>query len=218
MEKLVNSFAGYLAVELNLNEDKKDVVAYGIFALLQTAASILLVIFLGLIFKCVFEALIISFTTSILRKYSGGVHASTPERCIVLGTILCLSKALIVLHLIYPLTEIEILLTLGVFIFIYSYYTVIKLVPVDSFKKPIRTIEKRKRMKKYSLIILNVYMIISLVFNLIYMYTGYSQLIIYVLCIYIGITWQVFTLTNKGHLLFYKIDIFINKILKGRKE
>lgn len=218
MEKLVNSFVEYLAIELSLNKDKKDVVAYGMFTLLQTALSILLVIFLGIIFKCAIEALIISFTTSILRKYSGGVHASTPERCIILGVILCLSKALIVVHLIYPSTRLDVLITLGIVTLIYLYYVVIKLAPVDSLKKPIRTVEKRKRMKKYSIATLNMYVIISLVLSLIYMHTGYSKLVIYILCIYIGTAWQVFTLTNKGELIFSKIDKIINKVLESRRK
>lgn len=218
MEKLVNSFAEYLAIELSLNKDKKDVVAYGMFTLLQTILSILLVLLLGIIFKCAVESLIISSTTSILRKYSGGVHASTPERCIILGAILCLSKTLIVVHLIYPSTRLELLVTLGILTFIYSYYTVIKLAPVDSSKKPIRTIKKRKRMKKYSIATLNMYGIISLVLGLIYMYTGDRKLVIYILCIYIGIAWQVFTLTNKGELIFSKIDKIINKVLESRRK
>ena len=78
MEKLSNNIANKVALELSLDDDNREVIAYGTFALIQMLFSIILVFLFGLLFHVAFEALIISFTGSILRKYSGGVHASSP--------------------------------------------------------------------------------------------------------------------------------------------
>ena len=100
MEKLSNNIANKVASELTLDENNREVIAYGTFALIQMLLSITLVFLFGLLFHVAFEALIISFTGSILRKYSGGVHASSPGICTFIGTIVCVGQAVLISLLI----------------------------------------------------------------------------------------------------------------------
>jgi accessory gene regulator B len=220
MEKLSNNIAEKIAYELKLDKDRKDIIAYGTFALLQTALSILLVVIFGIIFNVLIEALILSFVSSILRKYSGGAHASSAGRCLIIGTVVCIGQAVIAFQVLSPFINIGLLISMGIIVFILSYYLVYKLAPVDSLAKPIRKEEKKYRMKKGSIFILNTYLAI-VVFNIfLYSYSGDVRFGIFSLCIYLGIVWQVFTLTKGGHILMNKIDVFLNQILiykRGRE-
>ena len=134
IENICEKISCYIAQELNLDDDKKSVINYGIFAFIQMIICIALVIIFGFIFNVIIEALIISFTISILRKSSGGVHASSPERCAVIGTVSSVSMALI---------------------------------------------------SKY--------------INVSFSFFTYS------LCIYMGLLWQIFSLTKSGYLILGKL-------------
>jgi accessory gene regulator B len=49
MERLANKISGKVAYELGLDNNRKEIIAYGTFALLQTIISIGLVIIFGMI-------------------------------------------------------------------------------------------------------------------------------------------------------------------------
>jgi len=202
VEKICKKISCYIAKELNLDDDKKSVINYGIFAFIQMGICIALVIIFGFIFNVTIEALIISLTVSILRKSSGGVHANSPERCAVIGTVASVGMALMCKYMDFSLSFV---MLIGSVIFLWSYYIVYKLAPVDSIAKPIRSIEKRKRLKKSSIRILSVYLIIIITNLICYLYLKNFNLLTYVLCIYIGLLWQIFSLTKSGHLILGKL-------------
>ena len=217
MEKLSNDIATRVASELSLDEDNRVVIAYGMFAIIQMLLSITLVFLFGSLFHLAFEALIISFTGSILRKYSGGVHASSPGICTFIGTLVCVGQAVLISLLIDSVVNLKLIIILGIVIFIWSYYIIYKLAPVDSASKPIVKEEKRNRMKKGSIILLSVYLIITILFILLYMNNAERKFLFYALCLYSGIVWQTFTLTAPGHLLIGKVDTFLNHRINKRR-
>ena len=218
MEKLCNKIANKIALELNFDNDKKEVLAYGAFALLQMIVSLALVLIFGLIFHVAVEALIISFIVSILRKYSGGVHASSPSACLFIGTIICVGLAILIKFFLALLIDIKIQLILGELIFIWSYYILYKLAPVDGPNKPIKREEKINRMKKGSIIILSVYLGIIIVDIIIFYYLGGNRLILYAICICAGVLWQTFTLTKFGFVTITNIDALFKYIFNLKKE
>lgn len=218
MENLSNSIANKVATELNMDNDKKEVIAYGTFALLQTFLSILLVGMFGFIFHVAFEALIVLFTASILRKYSGGAHASSPGNCTSIGVIICIGQALIISLIVNNWINFKIALIVELVVFTWSYYMVYKLVPIDNPSKRIKSEEKRKRMRKGSFIILSIYLLVVIFTMILYFNIERTTLVVYALCIIGGIAWQIFTLTKCGHLILAKIDIFLKYLLNiGRK-
>lgn len=219
MERITNSIAEKIGSELKLDKERIEVIAYGTFALMHILLSIGLVILFGAIFGITVEALIISFTTSIYRKYSGGAHAITPGLCAAIGTIVCVGQAFLIVYVITPIMNLKWSVLLGLLIFIYAYYLVYKLVPVDSAAKPIKKLEKRERMKKGSIVVLAVYFAITVFSSALYIYFQKKIFLSYSLCIYGGTIWQSFTLTKSGHKLFNKIGSFYNQILNfGRRE
>lgn len=214
MEKLCNKIAEKIAFELNFDRNKKEVIAYGMFALLQMILSVGLVAFVGALFNVLIEALIISFTVSILRKYSGGAHASSSISCILLGTLICIGQAIAVKFLGNQQVTLNFMILSGAIVFIWSYFIVYKFAPVDSPAKPIKNEDKRKRMKKGSIIILSVYVVIVIISLVMYYFIRNSMVINYCLSIYIGVLWQVLTITTYGNTFVTKLELLFNHILK----
>ncbi|MBN1035145.1 accessory regulator AgrB [Clostridium botulinum] len=203
VEGICKKISDYIAEELNFDDDKKSVINYGIFAFVQMVICIALVIIFGVIFNVTIEALIISFTVSILRKSSGGVHASSPERCAVIGTVTSVGMALMAKNINYSFSFV---ILFGIIVFVWSYYILYKLAPVDSIVKPIKNIKKRRRLRKSSIITLSVYLIIVIINILSYLSINNFVLLTYSLCIYMGLLWQVFSLTKSGHLILGKLN------------
>lgn len=205
VEKICNKISNNIATELNFDEEKEAVINYGIFAVIQIAFSIVLIMIFGLLFNVFAESLIIAFTISILRQSSGGAHASTPGKCAAVGTIVSVGFAVMAK---FTNKNIIIIISIGVIVFLWSFYIVYKLAPVDSAAKPIKNQKKRKKLKRSSMIILSVYLIIVASNILLYYYKGNISILTYTSCIYIGLVWQVFSLTKSGHLILGKIDAF----------
>lgn len=202
IENICEKVSNYIAKELDFDDDKKSVINYGIFAFIQMGICIALVIAFGLIFNVTIEALIVSFTISILRKSSGGVHSKSPERCAIIGTASSVGMALICKYMNVTLSTV---ILSGGIIFIWAYCIVYKLAPVDSVAKPIKSIQRRNKFKKVSIKILSTYLIIIISNILCYMYLEKFRLLTYSLCIYMGILWQVFSLTKSGHFILGKL-------------
>lgn len=213
IKKITNRISERICSETGLNNDQKEVVAYGAFAILQILICIALVVIFGIIFNVLIEALIVSFSISILRKYSGGVHASSPGICAVFSTIIAVGQAVIISFLLTPLINFKLVIIFGSLIFVWAYYIVYKLAPVDSLAKPIKTQQKKKRMKKASFLILGIYIVIIIINIIMYLLTHEKSFFTFSLCIYGGTAWQAFTLTNAGNIIFLKIDAFFHKIL-----
>ncbi|MFW2487388.1 accessory gene regulator ArgB-like protein [Clostridium chromiireducens] len=203
IEYISEKISNNIAQELKLDDDKKSVINYGIFTFIQMVICIVLVIIFGIIFHVVAEALIVSFTISILRKSSGGVHASSPGRCAIIGTVTGVGMGLMSK---YINISFSLVIMIGCIIFTWSYYIVRKLAPVDSLAKPIKSLKKRTRLKKRSMMILSVYLIIIIVEIVYYYFIRNKNILVYSVCIYMGMTWQVFSLTKYGHSVMKKLD------------
>lgn len=210
IQKVCESLSNKIVQELNLEAEQYAVINYGLFAIIQTFVAILLEVILGALLGVFIPTLVISFIAVILRKYSGGVHAQTPEECIIIGTIVTVGGAVIVSWIPWNLIYILILMIIT---FSTAYYFVWKLAPVDSAAKPIRREEKKHLLKKKSILILSIYLLICIVSLLMYLNNNNDKLLMYIACMCSGIEWQVFTLTHRGHLAMAKIDFFFNKVL-----
>lgn len=204
---IADKIAMNLADSLNMGSEERDVMAYGIFGFLQLSLSILLVAFLGLLFGVFAEGLIIAFTMSILRKYSGGAHSSTPNKCLIVGTIICIVPAIIIHNFSINFSEV---LFFCFIVFPWAYYEIFTKAPVDSIKKPINNIQKRKKLKNGSLLVISFYLLIVIVcLSMHYFVDSSTNFLIYATCIIFSITWQILTLTKLGHRLYILLDKYL---------
>ena len=208
--KLSKHISNKIVKELNLNTNSNEVIAYGAFALIQTFVSVLVVSVIGYLLNILTEVLIISFSVSILRKFSGGVHATSPNRCLIIGTFFCIIQGLISKKLSL-LININTLLILSILSFVFTYYIIYKLAPVDSKNKPIKNLDKRSRLKVKSINVVTFYLVL-------FAFSIYYRNILplsYSISLLLGTLWQVFTLTSIGKLLLINIDNLLNRFMEG---
>lgn len=210
MEKYSKAVAAKLAEDLGYDDEKREVMAYGAFALFQMIISVGLVLAFGIIFHVAAEALIISFTASILRKYSGGVHASSPNICTFLGVAVCIGFGMLIIHVPAPASGIAVYAAAVVLAFAWAGFTLYRLAPVDTPNKPIRSEAKRKRMRKGSFTLLAVYLVLAAAALCMHILFKLDNFFAYSMCITFGVLWQVFTLTGSGHLVIEKLDQFLH--------
>lgn len=211
-EQWTKDQAAQIAEALGYGEDKRDIIAYGLFALVHTVLAIVVTAIVGVLCGVMIEALILSFTIAILRKVSGGIHATSPGRCLVIGTVVCIVGAFggRILGSIHPL---GILLIDGI-IYIWAYRIIKAKAPVDSHAKPISNLKKQAFLKKKSLHILTFYMVMVMVMSLMSMQMdNHLSLRIYSSCILLGYSWQVMTLIPTGKWIIQKGDFLLINIL-----
>lgn len=206
MEILSKKISCKIKQELNLDNDKEEIIAYGTFAIIQIIISILFTFLFGFIFKVFFESLTVMITVIILRKYSGGIHARSPRLCLIFGTIVTVSLGILSKNIFALALNIRYLISICSFIL--SFYIVYKKAPVESENKKIKNKNKIKAMKTGALKILFIYLLIvilSIGFEII-LNTDLSNIIFSII---LGMLWQVFTLTNPCAFIIKKIESII---------
>lgn len=189
---------------LEKDDEFEEVMVYGAINFFQTIYAILTIILLGFICGVVYEALIISVVVALLRKYSGGVHASTPNKCAIFGAIGTTVMALLTKYIMIK-SHIFVLI-FGLSIFVFTYFIVYSLAPMDSFEKPINNKDMRRSLKKASLNVVNCYFLTS--FVLFYYNYNKNNEFVYnlIYCILMGMVFQGFSLTKYGHKVLSTID------------
>jgi accessory gene regulator B len=215
-EKMAVKIGNNAKLLLNIDEEKEQIIVYGAINLIQIIFAILWVIIAGLFFGVLYEALIFSITVSILRKYSGGVHASSSSRCIIIGTILAAVAGISIDKIFYKLNMTAVILISIAFIG-FALIVVVKNAPVDSIKKPITNVEIKKQFKKKSIVVISIFSAIIII--LCVLSKKYSELfyIKVIEAISLGILWQTVTLTKNGISLLNKVD-FVLKYIFERSE
>lgn len=213
-EKIALGITGKISSNLDLDNDQKEIIQYGAFMLIQTIVSILATLACGYIFGVLIEIIVISIVSSTLRKNSGGVHASSPGMCVLLGTITFTILALLVQYI--SIIDINMIIVSSVIVFTLSYYIVTKKCPVEAPTKPIKSIEKRKKLKRKTINTLHFYFVICFVLS--YFYFSLSNLLFLklIICTVLGVFWQTITLTNVGRNAMHTIDDFFNDFYKRR--
>jgi accessory gene regulator B len=216
MKKLAQIIANKISLELNYDEDKKQVIAYGLLGIIQFVVLVFFISSFGFVFGVAIEALIIFFSVSILRKYSGGVHSNSILICTIISVISCFGFSLIIKYLLLPLVTTLFIVFLTFFVYILSFIIIYKLAPVDNPIKPIKSDQKKARMRKGSFITLVIYLIISILFillgNINLYYFSFNLSLLF------GILWQTFSLTKLGKTTLKVNDFIFNKILLTKRR
>lgn len=213
MFKFSNYVSSKISHSLNLDDSSNEVIAYGAFSFFQSLLSIAVVSIIGYILNILVETLIITFSVSILRKFSGGVHATTPNNCLIIGTIFCIIEGLLAKILSLKL-NFNTILILGFIVFSLIYYLTYKLAPVESNQKPIKNVNRRIQLKRKAIYVISFYLLLFVVST----YCSEILPFSYSISLLLGILWQGLTLTNFGSLFINIIDNFLNKIWRGIYE
>lgn len=215
-ERLAVNIGRKAKLILGVDEDEEQIIIYGAISLLQTIFAILWVIIIGLFLGVLYEALIFSVAVGILRKYSGGAHASSPSRCIIIGTALAAAAGIAIDKLFYKL-PMSTVAVINIFFIIISFIIVFKNAPVDSIKKPITNMEMKKRFKRISMFVIFVFFLIIIILFKFYIVNPQVYYVKVVESVCLAVLWQSITLTKPGIYTLNKMDFALKNIIEGRK-
>lgn len=208
MELFSKKISTKIKQELNLDNDKEEVIAYGIFAIIQIIISILSTLLFGFIFNVFFESLIVMITVITLRKYSGGVHTKSSNLCLIFGTIISVSLGILSKSISEIKLDFKSLILFLVCAFIFSFYIVYKKAPVGSKNKKIKNKNKIKAMKCGALKTLFIYLFI-VILGIGFQFILDINVSYFIFSIVLGMLWQVFTLTKPCAFIIKKIESII---------
>ncbi|NLB18195.1 MAG: accessory gene regulator B family protein [Syntrophomonadaceae bacterium] len=191
--------AAYLAQQLEADQIKENRMAFGLELLLGEIVKLFFIIALAYALGILPEVLTITVTAGILRLASGGEHCSAYYRCLIGGTACFLLLGWIA-HILNPvligtglwLTVVIASLLVGGIIGQYA--------PGDTENKPINTEAERIKFKKWSLLVLFLYIVIMIILM------QFETVSLLVLPMLIGMLEQAFTITPWGYRFLHWVD------------
>lgn len=211
MERLANRVADKISLILSYQEEQRKVIAYGLTALFQTFFMTAIVLLLGAILNIFIESAILCFAVAILRKYSGGTHASSIASCTIIGVVFCIGFGILIKTISQVGISPIILIVLSVLVFAAAFIIAIKKAPVDSPNKPIRNEKKKRKMKIGTITLLSLYLAVSAV--LLYNYNLSTVFVSLLLCFLLSVAWQMSSLTSPGKVFLEGLDRLIYGII-----
>ena len=164
----------------------------------------------------IIEISLITITSALFKRYTGGVHASTPEICLIIGIILSLILSM-VCRFISINTDINNIALIGIIIIVFSYYMIYYKCPVPSRNKPLNNEKTRNKLKKKAFTLLKIYTILLIILYIIFYILKLSIVKSIIVSFMLGLFLQIVVLTNIGTKFINLLDkvfvFFINKIL-----
>lgn len=136
-----------------INDTDEELYVYGLFVLLSHILYFILTITIGFLFNIVLESIIFYIAFQFIRRYAGGIHASSELKCEVATTtsiFICLlcTKLCEMNNIQIPILILTMIAAISIFI----------LCPLDTPEKPL-TKKEYKYFRKISWIILLLIML-----------------------------------------------------------
>lgn len=205
VEKIAVNIGKQTRSILELDDDTEEVVIYGAVNLIQVSLGLLFTIIIGFIFGVLYEALLFTLTSAILKKCSGGPHASSPGRCLFMGSTISVGVSLFISNIL-SMQNLWIISIAGGLSIIIAIYIIIIKAPVASENKPITSIKMRRRLKRNCIRIVLIFSIIMIVSLILFKVSQNSFYIKIFQCICLGTLWQTVTLTKPIIRFLHKFD------------
>lgn len=193
MEKWVLRIALWFKKQLDLDEEKTEVVAYALTSLFLVIIDLTLILVVCGFLGVIQEGLIAALTGAVLRSVTGGAHLSSPWRCAILSALLpaffgYLGK------FAGPLLTSEILVVFLFFTLIWGVFIVNRYAPAEVKARPIRP-EKRGFYRKAGILLVLFWAIPAFFF----LSTNRPAFFLAGSC---GLWWQTITLTPPGFTIY----------------
>ena len=127
----------------NIQENEQEMYVYGFFMFLSHMFYLFVACIFGIVFNCFIESVIFYVLFQSIRRYAGGYHADTQNRCYVISTAI-IAVALLAIRYMSDGSDNKIFILLQSVNFILLYF----LVPVDNKNHRLEQWEKEKYGKK----------------------------------------------------------------------
>lgn len=146
------SIANYFGRELELDEDKTDILRYGFEVIIGEGIKVISIFCMASLFGLTPYILVIFLTVGTYRLFSGGYHSETYGRCFIFSVLLFLGMGKMTQLLLpyFKLSAAQVIILIFV-VFVWSLWIAIKWAPAETPNKPLAEGEKA-RQKKFSVI------------------------------------------------------------------
>ncbi len=177
------------------DKQEQEIIIYGLLTLLSTLLGLMSIVVFSSLVRVTSWALVAALAAVILRRATGGVHASSAFGCALLSGVIFTLLGLLAKYSQFYLADKMLFVLWGAFLIgallIYFY------APVGVEERPLSSINKRGKLRIYSFLILFILSLISfIILAVIDRFNGY------ILAILLGIIWQLFTITPLAYRLF----------------
>lgn len=206
-ENLSSRLAFYLCESKDNSSEEFAILKYGIFTFLHISMAAILTVLFGILTGTLFEIVVISLVGALMKRNSGGVHCSSPNRCVLVGIIVAYIFTLIGKSIIE--IKQEYIYAICIIILVHSFIIIYKKCPVPCENKPLKKEETRKRLRKNAFFIYFVFVLLfisNILLSSIYFINTLNSLVLYAI---LGLYMQVSSLTTIGS----KFILFLDKVL-----
>lgn len=135
LELMANKMSVYFAENGLIDKGEKEVYSYLGQMLLLKVFNISLIFFIGFIMQRPIESMMAFLCMTEIRKYSGGYHADTPGKCMLIT-----NGSIILLNLWIPLIPLSTVWWLAGMFFMSA--VIIFLSPIEDVKRPLEESER----------------------------------------------------------------------------
>jgi len=140
------------------DQDKLEVIEYGLEGLYLTFTKTILIVSLSIILGIFFKSLLLLLFYNIIRFSSFGLHAKKSSHCLIMSLIFFVGFVYVCDYVYLPLF-IKTIMSIVCILLIYKY------APADTEKRPLINKKKRKKYKVMSLISAMIFSILIVIFN-----------------------------------------------------
>ena len=202
MEKLAYNLSLKISKELQLDDEKTSVMAYGLSAFFQMLIIFVCITVVGVVLNTWMESIIIFWCVGVMRSATGGHHATKYNTCLLVS--ICSIVLLSSLARYIPIKEPQVVYILAVGVLIFSLIIAYKNVPVSSVNKPINNPNKIKRLRNKTFVLLVLYCFAAIVLGAFSLYS-------FAFSFMLSSLWQIMMLTRVGEIFIGFLDRLFKK-------
>lgn len=157
MDMFYKKLSLYLSENQNIGKDDEELYEYATKVVVHGIINIAITILIGILFGMLKECVCLFITFFILRKFTGGLHASKYIYCLISSIVFVILSLFIIKYLEQNSYHILFLSVLIVSILLICFFA-----PVDSKSKKL-SIKEKKVYKYFSIILSLIFLLIVLV-------------------------------------------------------
>lgn len=207
MEKFISKLSRWLAQGAGLNSNQEEIIKYSLTVLSTTVFGYIAIIIVGALTGYPKVSLVAVFSSSFLRMFSGGAHASTPLRCVLIGALIF--PVLGWISIFIPQNSLPHLLILTV---IAGTIIIGIFAPADTPGKPIQSKLQRRTLKLISISFLYIWT------GIVWYLLAKGKITPLIPASVLGIVWQVFTITPLGYKILGFLEALINFVINNKHK
>ena len=157
MDMFYKKLSLYLSENQNINKDDEELYEYATKVVVHGIINIAITILIGILFGMLKECVCLFITFFILRKFTGGLHASKYIYCLISSIVLMILSLFIIKYLeqnSYHILFLSVLIVSTLLIWFFA--------PIDNKSKKL-SIKEKKVYKYFSVILSLIFLLIVLV-------------------------------------------------------